>query len=296
MGAVASSRDSSSCQHAAGLDTVRVRANMVTHSRRGAPPMQSTITTLHNTAEGWERALYAFLAEKERRSGSRRTVEGYSRMVQHFPTGRRLRQQRQAARPRHQPGDLRLGLRRRPLRQAAVVRHDRRLPQLLLSIPDPHGRRHVEPCDALQRPRVQVSPPRGLGADAIRRLRAVIPETPVGPARPGDHPDADAHRAPARRGAGHDRGRPEPGGRARLVPLPGEGRQDGQAGAATARVCPYGGRCRPSRTTWRPWGQMRRCGPHVAATRAGSGAAPSTATCSGTSGSPGCRRRVCIRH
>ena len=33
---------------------------------------------------GWERALYAFLVEKERRSGSQRTVEGYSRMLQHF--------------------------------------------------------------------------------------------------------------------------------------------------------------------------------------------------------------------
>ena len=32
----------------------------------------------------WEQALYAFLAEKERRSGSRRTVESYSRMLQHF--------------------------------------------------------------------------------------------------------------------------------------------------------------------------------------------------------------------
>jgi hypothetical protein len=30
---------------------------------------------------GWERALYAFLVEKERRSGSLRTVEGYSRML-----------------------------------------------------------------------------------------------------------------------------------------------------------------------------------------------------------------------
>ena len=28
----------------------------------------------------WDQALYAFLAEKERRSGSRRTVESYSRM------------------------------------------------------------------------------------------------------------------------------------------------------------------------------------------------------------------------
>ena len=33
---------------------------------------------------GWERALVAFLVEKERRSGSRRTVEGYSRMLQDF--------------------------------------------------------------------------------------------------------------------------------------------------------------------------------------------------------------------
>src|SRR5487761_2690025 len=32
----------------------------------------------------WQQALYAFLAEKERRSGSRRTVESYSRMLQHF--------------------------------------------------------------------------------------------------------------------------------------------------------------------------------------------------------------------
>jgi len=29
----------------------------------------------------WDQALYAFLAEKERRSGSRRTVESYSRML-----------------------------------------------------------------------------------------------------------------------------------------------------------------------------------------------------------------------
>ena len=32
----------------------------------------------------WQQALYAFLAEKERRSGSRRTVETYSGMLQYF--------------------------------------------------------------------------------------------------------------------------------------------------------------------------------------------------------------------
>lgn len=31
----------------------------------------------------WDQALYAFLAEKERRSGSRRTVESYARMLKH---------------------------------------------------------------------------------------------------------------------------------------------------------------------------------------------------------------------
>jgi hypothetical protein len=33
---------------------------------------------------GWERAMIAFLVEKERRSGSMRTVEGYPRMLQDF--------------------------------------------------------------------------------------------------------------------------------------------------------------------------------------------------------------------
>ncbi len=46
--------------------------------------MTATIIPIGEEAAGWERVLYAFLAEKERRSGSRRTVEGYSRTLQHF--------------------------------------------------------------------------------------------------------------------------------------------------------------------------------------------------------------------
>jgi hypothetical protein len=49
--------------------------------------MQTTITTFDNTADGWARSLYAFLAEKERRSGSRRTVERCSRTPHHFFAG-----------------------------------------------------------------------------------------------------------------------------------------------------------------------------------------------------------------
>jgi hypothetical protein len=33
---------------------------------------------------GWEHAMYAFLVEKQRRSGSPRPVQGYSSMLQDF--------------------------------------------------------------------------------------------------------------------------------------------------------------------------------------------------------------------
>ena len=37
-------------------------------------------------APAWTQTVLAFLAEKERRSGSRRTVEGYARMIWPFLT------------------------------------------------------------------------------------------------------------------------------------------------------------------------------------------------------------------
>ena len=46
--------------------------------------MTTTIANFTDTATGWQRAFYAFLGEKEQRSGSRRAVEGYSRMLQDF--------------------------------------------------------------------------------------------------------------------------------------------------------------------------------------------------------------------
>ncbi len=43
--------------------------------------MQRYLTDYDESASGWERALYAFLAEKQRRSGSERTAQSYSRML-----------------------------------------------------------------------------------------------------------------------------------------------------------------------------------------------------------------------
>ncbi len=45
---------------------------------------ESELVLFDDTAPAWERAFYAFLAEKERRSGSKRTVNAYSRTLQRF--------------------------------------------------------------------------------------------------------------------------------------------------------------------------------------------------------------------
>ncbi len=46
--------------------------------------MVTAVAVLATTADAWQQAMYAFLAEKERRSGSCRTVEGCWRMPRHF--------------------------------------------------------------------------------------------------------------------------------------------------------------------------------------------------------------------
>lgn len=47
-------------------------------------PKAQAIAFLAEDLVGWERALVAFLVEKERRSGSKGTVQGYSSMLQDF--------------------------------------------------------------------------------------------------------------------------------------------------------------------------------------------------------------------
>ena len=41
-------------------------------------------TRIDRESNQWDEGFYAFLAEKELRSGSLRTVQSYSRMLQHF--------------------------------------------------------------------------------------------------------------------------------------------------------------------------------------------------------------------
>ena len=135
-------------------------------------------TAFDDTAAGWERALYAFLAEKERRSGSRRTVESYSRMLQDF-FGRLGKSPDQVRSPEVLAWAHGIGL---SGREPSAVTVGARIACLssfyrfLIRMGVATG----NPCDALERPRVSPSPPRGLSAEEVRRLLAVIPETPVG--------------------------------------------------------------------------------------------------------------------
>ncbi len=139
---------------------------------------QREIRVFDDTAEGWERSLMAFLAEKERRSGSRRTMESYSRMLQDF-FGRLGKPPDQVTSQEvftwahgkglsgKEPGPVTIGA-----RMACISSFYKFLIRLEIVTSNP--------CDALERPRVQQSPPRGLSGEEIQRLLAVIPVTRSG--------------------------------------------------------------------------------------------------------------------
>ena len=140
--------------------------------------MPNAVAYLDETASGWDRSLYAFLAEKQRRSGSMRTVVGYSRMLNHFfgsvghPPDLVTSQEVFAwafgvGLSSKQPSSVTIGA-----RLACLSSFYRFLIRMKVVASNP--------CDAIERPRVIPGPPRGLSADDIRRLLAAIPATPVG--------------------------------------------------------------------------------------------------------------------
>ena len=129
-------------------------------------------------ASAWERALYAFLAEKERRSGSQRTVQSYSRMLREFFG--RLGKPPDAVTSQdifayahgvglsgRQPSAVTVGA-----RAACISSFYRFLIRMGLVV--------ANPCDAIERPKVATAPPRGLSAEQVKKLLSVIPETPAG--------------------------------------------------------------------------------------------------------------------
>jgi len=125
----------------------------------------------------WQQTVVAFLAEKERRSGSRRTVESYARML--WPFLLKVGSPDQVT-PAHvlawaygigaserEPSSATVGA-----RIACLSSYYRFLIRMDVSTSNP--------CDALERPRTTPAVARGLSADEIRRLLAAVPDTVAG--------------------------------------------------------------------------------------------------------------------
>ena len=125
----------------------------------------------------WQQTVVAFLAEKERRSGSRRTVETYARML--WPFLLRVGSP-DLVTPAHvlswahgigisgrEPSSATVGA-----RIACLSSYFRFLIRMNVATSNP--------CDALERPRTVQSVARGLSADEVRRLLAVVPDSVAG--------------------------------------------------------------------------------------------------------------------
>jgi site-specific recombinase XerD len=134
------------------------------------PLLPATIT---GDRSSWDQTLYAFLVEKGNRSGSRRTVESYSRLLWPFFAGKSPDQ--------ITPADVLswahgIGLSGRPPSANTIGARIACLSSFY-RFAIRMGLLAFNPCDPVERPRTQPAPARGFSADEIRRLLAVVPDT-----------------------------------------------------------------------------------------------------------------------
>jgi integrase/recombinase XerC len=135
--------------------------------------MTTALPSIPIEASPWDQALYAFLVEKGNRSGSRRTVESYSRMLWRFfktTTPDRVTPAVVLAYAHgiglsgKTPSSVTIGA-----RIACLSSYFRFLSRM--------GLVTSNPCDLVERPRQSPSPARGYSADEIRRILEVVPDT-----------------------------------------------------------------------------------------------------------------------
>jgi integrase/recombinase XerC len=150
----------------------------ISHPRHPQMTAQPLPALASGDPSAWDQALYAFLIEKGNRSGSKRTVESYGRMLWPFFAERSLTPDRV------KPGDVLAWVHgigksgRTPssttvgARIACLSSFFRFLIRMGLVVSNP--------CDAVERPRATQSVARGYSADEVRRLLAVVPDSVAG--------------------------------------------------------------------------------------------------------------------
>lgn len=119
--------------------------------------------------------MYAFLAEKERRSGSMRTVQSYSRMLRHF-FGTAGKTPDKVTSPEVLAWAHGIGLSGRQPSATTIGARTACLSsfyKFLIRM----GMVAGNPCDALERPRITAAPARGYTGDDVHQLLAAVPET-----------------------------------------------------------------------------------------------------------------------
>ncbi len=135
--------------------------------------MTSPLPAIPVEASPWDQALYAFLVEKGNRSGSRRTVESYSRMLWTFFKGTTPDQVTPAVVLSYAHG---IGLSGKPPSPVTIGARIACLSSyfhFLIRM----GLVTSNPCDLVERPRQSPAPARGFSADEVRKLLGVVPDT-----------------------------------------------------------------------------------------------------------------------
>jgi integrase len=136
--------------------------------------MTALLPALPIESSMWDQALYAFLVEKGNRSGSRRTVESYSRMLWRFFA--------KTTPDRVAPADVLayahgIGLSGKTPSSVTIAARIACLSSSYYRFLIRMGLVTANPCDKVERPRVSPSPARGYSADEVKRLLAVVPDT-----------------------------------------------------------------------------------------------------------------------
>ena len=143
------------------------------------PSAQTTLPTVFSGSSSvWEGCLYAFLAEKQRRSGSNRTPDSYYRTLRHFFGG--LHKSPDQVSPQdvfsfahgiglsgREPSPVTVGA-----RLSCISSFFKFLIRLDLL--------KANPCDPVERPKPRPGAPSGLSASQMQQLLQVIPDTVKG--------------------------------------------------------------------------------------------------------------------